>query len=321
MAAKSSNKTSKAGAKKSLILGTRGSPLALWQANHVKSLLEEAHKNLKVSLKIIKTTGDQVQKKSLAEIGGKGLFLKEIEDAILSKKVDAGVHSMKDVPVMMPPGLMIAAILKREDPRDVFVSKKYDSLLHLPKKAKIGTSSLRRTAQLKNFRPDFEIVPVRGNVDSRIRKLGAGGPDAILLAAAGMIRLGLAERITEYLPTTLILPAVGQGAVGIEIRENDMETKRCFDFLHDIETGLCVQSERAFLRTLEGDCQAPIAAFAELHGQMMKLTGMVASPDGRELIRDRIEGNIRESVTMGEQLAKDLLSHGGREILRSCKQK
>jgi len=305
--------------KVNLILGSRGSPLALWQANHVKTLLESEHKDLKVSIKVIKTTGDKIQKKSLAEIGGKGLFLKEIEEEILAGNVHAGVHSMKDVPVVLPAGLMITAILKREDSRDVFLSKKYDSLLHLPKKARIGTGSLRRRAQLKNFRPDFEIVPVRGNIDSRMRKLGAGGMDAMILAAAGLVRLGMGAKITEYLPTSLILPAVGQGAIGVEIREDDPNTKKRFDFLNDIETGLCVQSERAFMGTLEGDCQSPIAAFAEIHGQMMKLTGMVASPDGRELIRDRVEGNIREAVTMGEQLAKDLLSHGAREILRTCK--
>lgn len=302
-------------AAKSLILGSRGSPLALCQANHVKSLLESAHRDLKVSIKVIKTTGDKIQKKPVADVGGKGAFLKEIEEEILSGKVHAGVHSMKDVPIVMPPGLAITCILKREDPRDVFISKKYDSLLHLPKKAKIGTSSIRRRSQLKNFRPDFEIVPVQGNVDSRLRKLSSG-PDAMILAAAGMIRLGLKEKVTEFLPTSLLLPAVGQGAIGVEIREKDLEIKKRFEPLHDIESGLCVQSERAFLRTLEGDCQAPIAAFAEIHGQMMKLTGMIASPDGRELIRDRIEGNIREALTMGEQLAKDMLSHGGREILR-----
>lgn len=298
-----------------LILGTRGSPLALWQANHVKTLLESAHRDLKVSIKVIKTTADKVKNKPLADVGGKGLFLKEIEEEILAGKVDAGVHSMKDVPIALPPGLVISSILKREDPRDVFLSKKYDSLLHLPKKAKIGTSSIRRKSQLKNFRPDFEIVPVQGNVDSRLKKLGVG-MDAMILAAAGLIRLGLKDKVTEFLPTSLLLPAVGQGAIGIEIREKDPEIKRRFDPLHDIETGLCVQSERAFLKALDGDCQAPIAAFAEIHGQMMKLTGMIASPDGRELIRDRTEGNIREAVSMGDQLAKDMLSHGGREILR-----
>lgn len=306
--------------KRGLILGSRGSPLALWQANHVKKLLENNNKGLKVSIKVIKTTGDKVQKKPLQEIGGKALFLKEIEDALLAKKVDVGVHSMKDVPTQLPPGLIMASILKREDPRDVFISRKFDSLLHLPKKAKVGTGSLRRQAQLKNFRPDFQVSPIRGNVDTRLKKLGQG-LDAIVLAAAGMIRLGFAAKITEYLPTTLMLPAVSQGAIGLEIREGDDDTRRLVDGMNHIETAICIQAERSFLRTLQGDCQAPIAAFAEVNGQMMKLTGMVASPDGRELVRDRIEGNIREAIALGESLAKNLLGHGAREILRACKTK
>jgi hydroxymethylbilane synthase len=217
--------------------------------------------------------------------------------------------------------LTLAAVLKREDPRDVFVSKKYDSLLHLPKKAKVGTSSLRRKAQLKNFRPDFEIVPVRGNVETRLRKLQPGKVDAIVLAAAGMARLGMASKITEYLPTTLMLPAVGQGVIALEIREDDDAIRRLLDPLNDQETMIAIQCERSFLKALEGDCRAPIAAFAEVHGQNLKITGMIASPDGRELIRDRMEGNIRESIALGENLAKQLLGHGGREILRACKAK
>ncbi len=306
--------------KKRLVLGTRGSPLALWQANFVKKTLEENNKDLAVTIKVIKTTGDKVKKVPLAEIGGKALFLKEIEDALLSKIIDVGVHSMKDVPVVLPRGLVIGPILKREDPRDVFLSKKFDSLLHLPKKAKVGTGSLRRQAQLRNFRPDFQVLPVRGNVETRLRKLSAG-LDAMILAAAGLIRLGLSAKITEYLPTTLMLPAVGQGAIGLELREGDDRTRRLIDFTNDIETNICLQAERTFLKSLEGDCQAPIAAFAEVNGQTMKLTGMVATPDGRELIRDRIEGNIREAALLGDQLAKILLGHGAREMLRASKSK
>jgi hydroxymethylbilane synthase len=268
---------------------------------------------------VIKTTGDKLTSTPLAEIGGKALFLKEIEEQILAGKVHAGVHSLKDVPGNLPAGLMITAVLKREDPRDVFVSKKYDSLLHLPKKAKVGTSSLRRKAQLKNFRPDFEIVPVRGNVETRLRKLLPGKLDAIVLASAGMSRLGMVAKITEYLPTTLMLPAVGQGAVALEIRGNDEPMRRLLDPLNDQETMIAVQCERAFQKALDGDCRAPIAAYAEVHGQNLKITGMIASPDGRELIRDRMEGNIREAVPLGDGLAKQLLGHGGREILRACK--
>jgi len=306
-------------AKRKFILGSRGSRLALWQANHVKKLLEDEYHDLSVTIKVIKTTGDKETSKPLAEIGGKALFLKEIEEQLVAGKVQAGVHSLKDVPGVMPKGLVLSAILKRDDPRDVFISKKYQSLLQLPKKAKVGTSSLRRRAQLKNFRPDFEIVPLRGNVETRLRKLHSGKMDAIVLAAAGMARLGMSSKITEYLPTTLMLPAVGQGAIAIEIREEDDVARRLLDPLNDQETMIAIQAERSFMKTLDGDCRAPIAAYAEVHGQNLKITGMIASPDGRELIRDRMEGNIRDSVSLGENLAKQLMGHGGREILRSCK--
>lgn len=308
-------------AKRRLILGSRGSPLALWQANYAKKLLEEEYGDLAVAIKVIKTTGDKVRKTPLAEIGGKSLFIKEIEEQLLEERIHVGVHSMKDVPVALPKGLIIGAILKREDPRDVFVSKKYDSLLHLPKRAKVGTSSLRRQAQLKNFRPDLEVIPLRGNVETRLRKMTAGEEDAIVLAAAGLTRLGLAKKITEYLPTTLMLPAVGQGAIGLEVREEDDDIRRLIDFMNDIETVHCIQAERAFLKAIEGDCRAPIAGFAEIDGQTLKVTGMVASIDGRELIRDRLEGNIRDAASLGEQLARVLFGHGAREILRACKEK
>jgi hydroxymethylbilane synthase len=307
--------------KRKLVLGTRGSRLALWQANHVKELLEEEYRDLSVQIKVIKTTGDKVTSKPLAEIGGKGLFLKEIEEQLLAGKVHVGVHSLKDVPAILPAGLTLSAILKRDDPRDVFISKKYGSLLQLPKKAKVGTSSLRRRAQLKNFRPDFEIVPMRGNVETRLRKLQNGQLGAIVLSAAGMARLGMVAKVTEYLPTTLMLPAVGQGAIALEIREDDDATRRLLDPLNDQETMIAIQAERSFMKNVEGDCQAPIAAYAEVSGQGLKITGMIASPDGRELIRDRLEGNIREAAALGENLAKQLLGHGGREILRACKSK
>lgn len=308
-------------AKRRLVLGSRGSRLALWQANLVKKLLEDEYGDLSVTIKVIRTAGDKARKTPLTEIGGKSLFIKEIEEKLLDKKINLGVHSMKDLPVILPKGLMIASILKREDPRDVFISKKYDSLLHLPKRARIGTGSLRRQAQLKNFRPDLEIVPLRGNVETRLRKLTSEGLSAVVLAAAGLTRLGLAGKITEYLPTTLMLPAAGQGAIGIEIREEDEETRRLIDFMNDIETVHCVQAERAFLKAIEGDCRAPIAAYAEIDGQTLKITAVVASADGRELIRDRLEGNIRDAVSLGEQLAKVLFGHGAREILRSCRGK
>ncbi len=307
--------------KRRLIIGTRGSRLALWQAHFVKKRLEEEYGDLSVSIKTIKTTGDQLKKKPVGEIGGKAIFLKEIEDQLLAGKIQVGVHSMKDVPSILPKGLTITAILKRDDPRDVFVSKKYTSLLQLPKRAKVGTGSLRRRSQLKNFRPDLEIVPTRGNVETRLRKVSPKGLDAIVLAAAGLTRLGLTHKISEYLPTTQMLPAVGQGAIGLEIREDDDRTRRLVDFLNDIESSLRIQAERSFLKTIGGDCNAPIAAYSEIDGQTIKITAMVATPDGRDLIRDRLEGNIREASALGEQLAKVLFGHGAREILRSCKEK
>lgn len=307
--------------KRRLVLGSRGSRLALWQANYVKKLLGEEYGDLSVTIKVIETTGDKSRKMPLAEIGGKALFIKEIEEQLLAEKIDIGVHSMKDLPVVLPKGLVIGVILKRDDARDVFVSRKYDSLLHLPKKARIGTSSLRRQAQLKNFRPDLEIMPLRGNVETRLRKLGQGNLDAIILSAAGLTRIGLAGKITEYLPTTLMLPAAGQGAIGLEVREEAHDARRLIDTLNDIETVHCLQAERAFLKKVEGDCRAPIGAYAEVDGQTLKVTGVVASVDGRELIRDRLEGNIRDAVSLGEQLAKSLFAQGAREILRSCKER
>ena len=301
----------------SLVLGTRGSRLALCQANHVKGLLERSNPGLKVSLKVIQTSGDKLRKGPLSEAGGKYLFVKEIEEELLKGGVDIGVHSVKDMPSILPTGLVIGAILKREDPRDVFLSKKFDSLLHLPKKSRVGTGSIRRQAQLRNFRPDLEVVPLRGNVETRLRKLATGQMAAVILAAAGLIRLGLQGRITEYLPTTLMLPAVGQGGIGLEIREDRAELPRWLDPLNDVETVTCITAERAFLKALEGDCGSPIAGYAEIVGINLKLTGMVATPDGRELIRDRVEGNIREAQVLGERLAKSLFAQGARELLRS----
>lgn len=307
--------------KKQLILGTRGSRLALWQANFVKKQIEAEHPDTSVVIKVIKTTGDKIKKIPLTEIGGKALFLKEIEESLLEEKVDLGVHSLKDVPTDLPAGLELAAVLKREDPRDVFVSKKYDSILHLPKKARIGTGSFRRRAQLKNFRPDLDVVPLRGNVETRLKKILSEDLDGIILAAAGLVRLGMKSKITEYLPPSLMLPAVGQGAMCIEIRAKDVETRRQVEFLNDMDTAHAVEAERSFLKTLEGDCQSPIAAFAEVEGQSVKITGMLASVEGRDLVRDRLEGNIREAANLGEKLARQLLGHGGRDILRVCREK
>ncbi|MBI1909203.1 MAG: hydroxymethylbilane synthase [Deltaproteobacteria bacterium] len=302
-----------------LIIGTRGSPLALWQAHFVQKGLQAKHLGLKISIRAIKTSGDKLKKASLAKIGGKGLFIKEIEEALLAGKIDLAVHSMKDLPIDLPDELQIFGVLKREDPRDVFVSKKYDSILGLPRRSVIGTGSLRRQAQLKNFRPDFKIVPVRGNVETRLRKIGKGGCDAMILAAAGLIRLGFTAKIREYLPTTLMIPAVGQGVIGIEGRVGDPEAESLARSLNDPVTEACLLAERSFLKELGGDCQSPIAGYAEPNGLAMELTGLVASPDGRELIRDQVTGFVKDPVSLGRQMGRSLLAKGAKEILKSCR--
>ena len=293
----------------------------MWQANFVKRLIEEEYGDLTVKIVIIKTTGDKVTKTPLADIGGKALFLKEIEEALLAKKIDLGVHSMKDVPCDLPRGLVIGAILQREDPRDVFISKKYRSLFSLPKRAQIGTSSLRRKAQLKNFRPDLEIVPLRGNLETRLKKLHSAHLSAIVLASAGMTRLGLVSKISEYLPTSLMLPAVGQGAIGVEIRSGDSRVKKLIRILNHPSTEIAVTAERSFLRVLEGGCHTPIGGYAEVMDSTLRLTGMVASLDGRQLLRDQAEGNIRDAARIGEELGKRLLSQGARSLLKECQRK
>lgn len=308
-------------AQKKLVIGGRGSPLALWQARFVKKMLESEYGDFLVEIKTIKTTGDKQNQTPLSEIGGKALFLKEIEEQILSGKIHMGVHSMKDVPTELPQGLMVSTVLKREDPRDVLVSKKYPSLIRLPKKARIGTSSLRRQAQLKNFRSDLEIVPLRGNVETRLQKISTDNLSAVVLAAAGLERLGLSAKITEYLPISHMLPAVAQGAIGIEIREESEELKRLLNFLHHEETSLCVEAERSFLKTIQGDCQSPVAAYAILKKDTLVLEGMVASLDGLELIRKKIVGTPATAVALGQKLAQKILSEGGDEILRRCQLK
>ena len=311
--------------KRDLILGTRGSPLALWQAGFVKKHLEAEYGDLQVTIQPIKTTGDKISETSLSKVGGKGLFLKEIEEHLLNGSIDMGVHSMKDVPVDLPSGLLIGPILKREDPRDVLISKKYSSLFHLPKKAVVGTGSLRRQAQLKHLRPDLEIVPLRGNIDTRLQKLlqpaddELSVPRTILLAACGLTRLGLSSEITEYLPSRTMLSAVGQGAIGIEVREDDERVRGLVDFMNHRETALSLEAERSFLKTLGGDCQSPVAALAEVEGTFLRITGMVASPDGSQLFRDRLEGPVGEALALGAELAEKLLNRGAKEILKNCK--
>jgi hydroxymethylbilane synthase len=298
-----------------LKIGTRGSQLALFQANWVKDQLGQTHPDLKVTLIKIKTTGDKIQDAPLAKIGGKGLFVKEIEEALIQKRIDLAVHSIKDVPTEFPQGLHLSFITQREDPRDVFISRNRKTLKDLPQNAKIGTSSLRRQAQLLHFRSDLELIPLRGNLDTRLKKLKTMNLDGIVLALAGVKRLGLEERITEIIPTDISLPAIGQGALGIETRLNDKMVEEQIQFLNDKDSWIAVSAERAFLKKLEGGCQVPIAAFARAVGTTLQIDGLVGTIDGKRLIRHRMEGPIEKAESLGIELAEILLGKGAKEIL------
>jgi len=300
-----------------IVIGTRGSKLALRQSLMVKEALENLWEGLEVSLSIIKTTGDKITDVPLAKVGGKGLFVKEIEDALLAGDVDLAVHSMKDVPAELPSGLIIGAIPKREDPRDVVVSVSYRSLMDLPQGAKVGTSSLRRTVQIRMFRPDLNVETLRGNLDTRLRKVKEGLFDAVILAAAGIHRMGWHEVITEYLDPREFLPAVGQGALGIEIREDDSEIAELVSRIHDEITAFSVTAERSFLRELEGGCQVPIGCHCFVENGGIRLIGMIASIDGSIVVRDEIKGRLEEAEVLGRKLAKGLRLKGGDEILKS----
>jgi hydroxymethylbilane synthase len=297
-------------------IATRGSKLALWQANHVKGSLEKANPGLEVELLILKTKGDKILDVSLAKVGGKGLFVKEIEEALLDGRAQIAVHSMKDVPTELPPELELAATDVREDVRDALFTREGSGLDDLPRGAKIGTSSLRRQAQLLHRRPDFEIVTIRGNVDTRLRKLREEDLDAVVLAAAGVRRLGYGDQVSEYLPVDVSLPATCQGSLGIQIRRDDDGTRRLIEiFLHH-PTHVAVTAERAFLKTLEGGCQVPIAGLALVENGRVKMEGLVGTVDGTRLIRERIEGPEEEAARLGIELANVILDKGGREILR-----
>lgn len=303
--------------KKNLIrIATRKSPLALWQAEHVRSRLQQAHPGLEVELLTMSTQGDKILDTPLAKIGGKGLFVKELEQSMLDGGADIAVHSMKDVPVDLPQGLHLAVILEREEPRDAFVSNRYHRFADLPQGARVGTSSLRRQAQLKKQRPDLTILDLRGNVGTRLKKLDEGQFDAVILASAGLIRLGMAGRITEMLDTGICLPAIGQGAVGVECRVDDAELNDLLQALNDDNTRVCVTAERALNQRLEGGCQVPIAGHAILDDQLLTLRGLVGRPDGREIISGEISGEISDANAIGVALANDLLSRGAAEILK-----
>jgi len=300
-----------------LTIGTRGSALARWQAEWVKNRLQAAHPDLDVSLAIIKTTGDKILDVPLANVGGKGLFVKEIEEALLAGTVDLAVHSMKDVPTVLPAALHLAAIPQREDPYDALISRSGLSLAKLPEGATIGTSSLRRQAQLLAYRNDFTIASLRGNLDTRLRKVADGAMDAIVLATAGLRRLGWDGRITEILAPSVCLPAIGQGALGIECRRDDQRVNRLVAALDDPETRACVEAERAFLARLEGGCQVPIAAHATLRGDRLRLQGLIASVRGERVLRDEIAGASGDGQALGRELAERLLGRGGDAVLRA----
>jgi hydroxymethylbilane synthase len=303
------------GVRETLVLGTRGSKLALQQSEWVKSQLEALAPGLTVTIRRIQTSGDKILDVPLAKIGGKGLFVKEIEEALLSGDIDLAVHSMKDVPTQLPKGLAILCVPPREDARDALISRDGLSLKDLPQGAKIGTSSLRRQAQLLRYRVDFRIEMLRGNLDTRLRKVREGVYDAIVLAAAGLRRLAWSDRVTEYLPTSISLPAIGQGALGIEGRQEDTFLSGLVARLDDTATRTAVLAERALLHRLEGGCQVPIAAHATLKGRNVALEGLIASVDGREMIQDRLEGPAEDPERLGHDLAERLLAQGGDKIL------
>jgi hydroxymethylbilane synthase len=301
--------------RKHIKIGTRGSLLATTQSTWVKKQIEAEHPGITVDLVKIVTKGDKILDVPLAKVGGKGLFVKEIEEALLRKDVDLAVHSMKDVPSELPAELHLGIIPPRENPHDAFISAKFPRFDALPQGATVGTSSLRRRAQIAALRSDLEIVDLRGNLDTRLRKLDEGKFQAIILAAAGLNRLGMSSRATGYFTSEEMLPAVGQGALGIELRKDDTELLAGLSFLNDDNTAVAVAAERAFLYRLEGGCQVPIGAFAEVHEGQVKLTGLVASVDGKEVLKDSISGPDAEAQQVGTELANKLLDMGGREIL------
>jgi hydroxymethylbilane synthase len=299
-----------------LRIATRKSKLALWQAEHVAALLRRAHPGIDVELVPLSTQGDRIQDRSLAEIGGKGLFIKELEVAMLERRADIAVHSMKDVPADMPPEFAIAAVLERVDARDALIAGKgIAGLEDLPPGARVGTSSLRRQAQLRAVRPDLNIEMLRGNVDTRLRRLDAGDLDAILLACAGLMRLGFESRISARLDPKLCLPAVSQGIIGIECRGADTSTRQLLQVLEDPDTRRMLEAERAFAARLAGSCQSPIAAYAQLQGQQLTVDGLVAEPDGSRVLRDSVRGSAAEGVALGTQLAERLLEAGAGALL------
>ncbi|MHB8534929.1 MAG: hydroxymethylbilane synthase [Sulfuricaulis sp.] len=300
---------------KTLRLGTRKSPLALWQAHYVRDALERHHAGLKIELVTMTTEGDRILDRSLATVGGKGLFIKELEQGLLGNRIDIAVHSLKDVTATLPPGLHLAVVCEREDARDAFLSNKFATLASLPDGARVGTSSLRRQCQLREAYPRLEIAMLRGNVNTRLAKLDAGEFDAIILAVAGVKRLGMETRIRDRLDPAVSLPAVGQGTVCIECRVDDTVTNKLLAPLNHRETQLCITAERALNAGLDGGCQVPVGGYAELHGETLHLRGLVGEPDGSRLLRAEVRGPAAQAEQLGVRLAQQLLAQGARDIL------
>jgi hydroxymethylbilane synthase len=296
-------------------IGTRGSALALAQARWVAAQIAGRYPACRVDLVIIKTTGDRITDVPLAQIGGKGLFIKEIEEALLADRVDLAVHSLKDMPAEMPPGLMLGAVPPREDCRDAFISSRYANLGEIPPGGRVGTGSLRRRVQLLYRRPDLEVVPLRGNVDTRLKKMETLGLDALILAAAGLNRLGLSHLYRDAVSATDMLPAVGQGALGLEMRSADQDLRDLMAFMDDPPTRLAVTAERAFLARLEGGCVVPVAALGWVEGDSLQLEALISDLEGRRVLRDKLAGPMTEAAALGTRMAETLLGRGGREIL------
>ncbi len=305
-----------------VVIGTRSSALALWQSNFVRTHLSSHHPNLRIDLETIKTLGDKILDSPLSKIGDKGLFTKEIEKALLDRRIDLAVHSLKDIPTEIPKGLQLAVITEREDVHDVFLShpsKAYKKLADVPANGTIATGSLRRKCQLLKFRPDFQIVDIRGNLNTRLQKLEESDWDGLVLARAGVRRLGWTDRITEVLPFEIMLPAVGQGALAVEIRSGDLPLKNLLQTLHHDSTATAVLGERALLRYLEGGCQIPIGAYGRIEGNQFVLEALIGSLDGRTIVRGTIKGRTDKPESLGTELARQLLDRGGKEILEGIR--
>ncbi|MBU7006730.1 hydroxymethylbilane synthase [Phosphitispora fastidiosa] len=303
-----------------IIVGTRDSALAMWQTNWVVDSLRKHNPDYSFRIVSLKTQGDKILDVALAKIGDKGLFTKELEVGMLEGDIDLAVHSMKDLPTVLPEGLMIGCICERVDPRDVVISRQGKTLRELPEGARVGTSSLRRCAQLLKFRPDLQLEPLRGNLNTRMAKLERNNLDAIVLAAAGVERMGWGDRITEYLATDVSLPAVGQGSIGIEIRENDREVHEIVSKLNHFPSQAAITAERAMLRKLEGGCQIPIGSLGTVTGDKLTLEGVVAGLDGKELIKASVSGPVGDAAVLGQQLADKLIEMGADRILKSVRQ-